>query len=537
MIRAHLSFRVFLVPVLAIALSAFAAPVGAVSATLVVDGDGMASAADCSAADAAYSTIQDAVDAAASTDTVMVCPGVYDEQVVIDSLDLTLQGSGNSTVIRPSSAAVLTDLYTYPAGTFFAGTVMASIILVKDSDAVTIKNLKVDGVDVTTLPAGSARVAGILYGESGGTVNSATVTTMVVDGYTTRTYGIDLSAQGTARTVDVKNSHITDWSRNGIQAMGGALTVDIHDNTLTGPGDTLNASAVPNGILFIQDVDGNATSNVIHGMHTSVTTSRSAGILIYDPVTPGIVLDANNIYDTDDGILVGHDANDVLIFQNYLHDNLEVGVHLEDGATDTTITANLIEDNVLVGIRFAGAADPTTPDTPPGTGNVAHRNRIVGNGVGVADYDVQAFDAERNWWGDPSGPSGEGFGEGDAVSAGVTYESWCFNAACTRLAFGGTDGPDTLFGTSSNDIIFGFDGDDEIYGLDGRDRLYGGLGADMLFGGNGADVMYGFSGDDTLRGNAGPDRLFGNGGDDLLYGGKGADFCRGGTGSNTLSSC
>ena len=518
-------------------MTVFAGPVVAVPVTLVVDDDGMATAADCSAADPAHSVIQDAVDAAVSGDTVMICPGVYDEQVVIDSLDLTLQGAGTSTIIRPSSAAVLTDLYTYPSGTFWPGTVMASIVLVQDSDAVTIKNLKVDGVDVTTLPAGAARVAGILYGESGGNVNSATVTTMVVDSYTTRTYGIDLSATGTSRTVEVKNSHINDWSRNGIQAQGGSLNADIHDNTLVGPGDPLNASAVPNGILFIHDVDGNATSNVIHGLHTSVTTSRSAGILVFDPVTPGIVLDANNIYDTDDGILVGHNGNDVLILQNNLHDNLEVGIHLEDGATGTTITANSITDNVLAGIRFAGAADPTTPDTPPGTGNVAHRNLIVGNGVGVANYDTQTFDAERNWWGHESGPSGEGFGEGDAVTTNVTYESWCFNTTCTLLAYGGTDGPDTLFGTGSNDIIFGFDGDDEIYGLDGDDRVYGGGDGDTLIGGNGADTMYGFTGDDTLRGNAGRDALYGNGGADALYGGKGADFCSGGKGADTLSSC
>jgi parallel beta-helix repeat protein len=523
--------------VLAIAMSVLAAPVVAVPVTLVVDDDGMASAADCGAADAAYTTIQGAVDAAVSGDTVMVCPGVYDEQVVIDGLDLTLQGAGNSTIIRPSSAAVLTDLYTYPAGTFWPGTVMASVILVEDSDAVTIKNLKVDGIDVTTLPAGAARVAGILYGESGGTVNSATVTTMVVDGYTTRTYGIDLSATGTSRTVEVKNSLISDWSRNGIQAQGGSLNADLHDNTLVGPGDPLNASAVPNGILFIHDVDGNATSNVIHGMHTSVTTSRSAGILIYDPVTPGIVLDDNDIYDTDDGIIVGHNANDVLIFQNNLHDNLEVGIHLEDGATDTTITANTISDNVLVGIRFAGAADPTTPDTPPGAGNVAHRNLIAGNGVGVANYDTQTFDAERNWWGDPSGPSGEGFGDGDPVTTNVTYESWCFNAACSKLAFGGTDGPDILSGTASSDIIFGFDGDDEIDGLDGDDRIYAGVGADTVYGGDGADRIYGFSGDDTIYGNVGRDSLYGNGGADFLHGGKNADFCSGGKGADTLMSC
>ena len=516
--------RLFRVPVisaavLAISFMVVAGPAMAVSSTLAVDDDGFASATDCNATDVAYTTIQDAIDAASSGDTVTVCPGTYDEQVVIDSMDLTLQGSGDSTIIRPSSSTVLTDLYTYPAGTFWPGTVMASVILVTNSDAVTIKNLKVDGVNVTTTPAGAGRVAGVLYGESGGVASNVTVTTMVVDGYTTRSYGIDLSATGTSRTVEVKNSHITNWSRNGIQAQGGSLYADIHDNTLVGPGDTLNASAVPNGILFIHGVDGNASGNTISGAHTSVTDSRSAGILFYDPLTPGIVVASNNISDVDDGVDVSHNSNKVVIVQNYLHNNLETGIHLEDGATNTTITGNTITNNAMAGIRFAGANDPTTPDDPPGTGNTAHRNIISGNGVGIADYDTQIFDATLNWWGDMSGPSAVGYGDGDSVTSNVTYEPWCFNSACTLFATGGTNGPDTLNGTSGADIIFGFGGADNINGLAGADRLYGGLGDDVLTGAKGADF------------------LSGGGGNDVLKGGKGADSCTGGPGADTLTSC
>jgi parallel beta-helix repeat protein len=532
--------RLRLLAVMAVAVATsllIAGPVYGVPVTRVVDNDGMASATNCNATDVAHTTIQDGVDAAVSGDTVRVCPGTYDEQVVIDGLDLTLEGFGSTTIVRPSAPAVLSSLYTYPAGTFWPGTVMASIITVTNGDAVTIRNLKVDGVNVTTVPAGAARVAGVLYGESGGTVNNVTVTTMVVDGYSTRSYGVDLSATGTSRTVEVKNSHITDWSRNGIQAQGGSLYADLHDNVLVGPGDTLNADAVPNGILFIHDVDGNASGNAISGVHTSVTDSRSAGILFYDPLAPGIVVASNNISDVDDGIIVGHNANRVVIVQNYLHDNLEVGIHLEDGAKDTTITGNTITDNAMAGIRFAGATDPGTPDTPPGTGNVAHRNLIWGNGVGIADYDTQVFEAERNWWGDISGPSGAGYGDGDSVTTNVTYGPWCFNSSCTLFATGGTDGADTLYGTSGADIIFGFDGADVIKGLAGSDRLYGGVGEDVLQGAKGADFLSGGDDDDVLKGGRGADTLLGHGGADYLDGGAGSDSCSGGPGADTVTAC
>src|SRR3989344_4889360 len=388
--------------------------------TLVVDDD----LVQCPAA--AYTTIQSAVNAANMGDTVQVCAGTYDEQVVIVGKNLTVQGAGATTIVRPSSAATLTSTYTYPAGNFpgFVGVVMSSIILVTDTDAATIKDLKVDGANVTTVPAGASRVAGVLYGETGGTIDNVSITDMVVAGYVTRTYGVDLTAVGTPRNVEVKNSDITDWSRNGIQVQGGSLTANIHNNTLVGPGDVLVGAAVPNGILFIGCAGGSVTDNTINATHHSLSGSRSAGILFFDPVAPGIVVEGNNISDTDDGVNISANANDVIIRNNNLHDNLEVGIHLEDGATNTTITGNTITGNPMGGIRFAGAADAPFPDTPPGGGNVANRNNITGNAVGVAGYDAQVFDAECNWWGDASGPSGAGPGTGDSAVGNVDFEPW-----------------------------------------------------------------------------------------------------------------
>ncbi len=381
-----------------------------------------------------FLTIQHAVNSAGTGDTIHVAAGTYDEQVVIDNKNLTLLGAGDTTIIRPSAPTTLTSLYTYPAGTFWAGTVNSSVILVKNTGAAVVKDLKIDGVNLTTLPAGASRLAGILYGESAGIIDNVTVTTMVVNGYATRSYGIDLSAVGTARTVEVKNSDITDWSRNGIQAQGASLTANIHDNILVGPGDTLVPAAVPNGILFIHGVNGYVTHNTISALHTSVTPSRSAGILFYNPVTAGIVVEYNNISDVDDGVTVSANANDVIIRFNNLHANLEVGIQLEDGATNTIITGNTITGNVIAGIRFAGATDPTFPDNPPGTGNVAHGNSITGNGIGIVDYDTQIFNAENNWWGAVSGPGPVGIGSGEEVSTNVDYSPWCTNAACTTFA-------------------------------------------------------------------------------------------------------
>jgi len=55
----------------------------------------------------------------------------------------------------------------------------------------------------------------------------------------------------------------------------------------------------------------------------------------------------------------------------------------------------------------------------------AHFNNIVGNtDYGVRNDGGETVDAIYNWWGDDSGPSGFGPGDGDAVSDNVNFEPW-----------------------------------------------------------------------------------------------------------------
>jgi hypothetical protein len=79
------------VAVLALAMLAPATTYAAT--TLVVDDDGFATAADCDAATPAYSTIQSAVDAAVPGDTIVVCPGTYNESVTINTANVKLLGA------------------------------------------------------------------------------------------------------------------------------------------------------------------------------------------------------------------------------------------------------------------------------------------------------------------------------------------------------------------------------------------------------------------------------------------------------------
>jgi nitrous oxidase accessory protein NosD len=94
-----------------------------------------------------FSTIQSAVSASPAGTTVLICPGTYPEQVVINKA-LTLRGvrSGTSNaavVVAPPGGIVqnTTSLAT--------GNPIAAQILVTETTNVSISNLTIDGVSAT----------------------------------------------------------------------------------------------------------------------------------------------------------------------------------------------------------------------------------------------------------------------------------------------------------------------------------------------------------------------------------------------------
>jgi pectin methylesterase-like acyl-CoA thioesterase len=58
-----------------------------------------------------YTIIQNAIGNASSVDIINVSAGTYDELVIIDK-SLTIQGTGDTTVIKPSSATIFSQIFT-----------------------------------------------------------------------------------------------------------------------------------------------------------------------------------------------------------------------------------------------------------------------------------------------------------------------------------------------------------------------------------------------------------------------------------------
>ncbi|MFC2099374.1 NosD domain-containing protein [Candidatus Bipolaricaulota bacterium] len=80
----------------------------------------------------------------------------------------------------------------------------------------------------------------------------------------------------------------------------------------------------------------------------------------------------------------------------------------------TDILRNVISGNTAAGISMWDGSDD----------NVFRYNSIAGNAYGLYNETGTLVDAALNWWGDATGPSGEGAGSGDAVSTNVIYSPW-----------------------------------------------------------------------------------------------------------------
>jgi len=373
-----------------------------------------------------YYTIQSAIDYASLGDTIEVAAGTYDEQVIIDK-SLTLQGAGDTTIIQPSGAEVLTTVKTTPW--LNGGTKpMAAIVFVDAADEVTVRDLKIDGSLITTLPSGISVdhwVAGLAYLETSGTIESVSV-----QGYPqlgTRSCGIWTSATSLVSDVEVKQSDVIGYNRGSIYACGETLTVDFNHNEIYGPGEIV--AQVPNGMFFLEGATGSATYNTITDLAYTGETYRSTGIGTFRP-GPNLVFGYNEIYNVQNAFAIAGGSGATIEY-NYVHD-CHTGVKLEaitywepyDRARNVMIQYNDIMNNDFA-IRAGGDM---------GDGNVAHYNNFVGNlgtewfwdpdtWIGAVSNVHQTYilDAINNWWGCNEGPGELGC---DTVSANVAYDPW-----------------------------------------------------------------------------------------------------------------
>ena len=276
--------------------------------TLLVDDDGQGTPADCSAATSAFSSIQSAVNGAASGDAIFICPGTYDEQVTVTTSGLTILGSGaNLTIIRPSTVSATTNLRE--------GVPMRPILLVDHATGVTVSDLKIDGsLADGGAPAGAlcnflsfGSYLGIYYRNSSGTVESTHVTN--VRSATACSRGFQGESNPTGASNVVVNENLFDsYGQSGIACVGPMTSCAVTGNIVTGRGpvdDELQAGIAVRGraAAILSDnviTDHYFTPRRLPGPGGGVSAIAIGVLLVaVDPSTHPHILQRNSFADNE----------------------------------------------------------------------------------------------------------------------------------------------------------------------------------------------------------------------------------------------
>lgn len=369
----------------AIALAA-ALPATAMAATVTVDNDG----ADCPSAD--HTSVQAGINAASPGDTVVICPGVYEEgpdtvpsggaNAVNIAKMITVKGAGADKVtIKPKAtiASLLGTTSDYRNGT---GAIV-SINRVSQRTLVDISGITVEGNGTTAVGAGvkfwnaegtftQGRVKDVGTPASAQAYGVVVASNLVGDRLPVTVSGIQISGYGKAGVV-------LDSTQNAPQL--GILATTVSGNTITGAG--AQNVGPQQGVLATGLVSGSISGNVITGNKlddgdptTTADELSSAGIRLVD-------LDLSPVSATSTN-------------------------------TKLTATGNTIAGNAFGVLNVTGAGvDQTTP-----------------------------FTATGNWWGADTGPSlGLPRGVADPVNGALPGPAANSTQAVNYASFRTTAGP------------------------------------------------------------------------------------------------
>lgn len=236
---------------------------------LYVSPSGTSRHADTSCATAGYTSIQTAVNAVPSGDTVYVCAGTYYQQVVVSKPNVTLTGAGTTqTVLDPSTTSPVlgTDLDT-------AKPLVAVVDVDPGVSGVTVSNFKIDGnglrgTYMEDFGCGDPDFAGVAFQDASGTAVDLDVTTFeltpVTLFYCASNPAVGLLVQsgprGSAR-VTMSQSTITTY-KNGIFCEDAGTTCDISHNTITG-GPAPTTGEGYNGVVVLTGASATISHNTI----------------------------------------------------------------------------------------------------------------------------------------------------------------------------------------------------------------------------------------------------------------------------------
>jgi hypothetical protein len=379
---------VFLFALLLIFLSTFvwqasASAIPAHRSRLVVDDDKV----ECP--NAGFTRIQDAVDAASPGDEIHICKGIYVEQVKISKpLDID---ADNGAILMPSAMQANTT-------SLFDAAPIATALLVANTIRVTISGLTVDGAN-NGISECAPDLIGISFQNASGELDHVAVRNFKLaaslNGCQSGTGIFAQSGSGGVSKVEIENSTVHDFQKNGITADEIGTVAIIRRNVVTGVGSTTGAAQ--NGVQIGFGAAGSISDNVVTNniwapciavatcttVATNILVTQSDGVEVSGNTAgisqvnifvdgSNVKIDGNETFATTvfDGIRVQGDQSRVR--QNHVLNGAESGIFLSGNN-------NIVADNVIT-----EAAIGILKDTGS-SGNIIAANRFFNTPVLVQD--------------------------------------------------------------------------------------------------------------------------------------------------------
>jgi hypothetical protein len=293
---------------------------------------------------------------------VLVCPGTYQEQVVITqavTLEGISTGDSDQAVIVPPSGGL-----TNTAADDLGNTLFYQVWVNNASGPVNVSKLTIDGTGNGVTSACFPFVVGVFLQNSAGTVNSVATRNQKGNGCG---FGFYVEGGATNPSVTIQNSSIHDYDFAGIQTETNSGTSEL-TATITGNDVTCAFTGIDfcGGILLEAGTTDTVTGNFISSTATGIAANPS----VTGSISRNTVV---NTVNSGEGIDTAADAVSVTSNKiiNTNNNNTSVGILLFTSVA--TIQGNVIT-NANAGIDFNCKLNPNV-----------HSNTILDAGTGVVN--------------------------------------------------------------------------------------------------------------------------------------------------------
>lgn len=308
-----------------------------------------------------FTTIQGALDAAPAPNVVKVCPGTYNEQIVIGTpvtVEGITAGGSSQAVIAPPAGGL-----TVNATNDYGQPVAAQVFVQSGGQEVNLSNLTVDGTGNNV--SADIQVVGVFYLGSSGTLDHLAVQNQSGNGTGT---GVWLEGGIPVPSVTVENSSVRGFNYCGIEAETNSSLSEL-DATVKG---NYVSGGLQYGILLdagqTTSLSGNLVTTFwgieINGGAGSVSKNTTvnpqpanygggAGIALY---TDGVSVTSNAIYNDTGSAGLTAQSSIARVTGNII---IESGIAIAlDGSGSDNVHSNTILGAGWGLINVATGADP-----------------------------------------------------------------------------------------------------------------------------------------------------------------------------------